>query len=111
KLSFRRFSFLFGNVFEIDLSHWKNLPGASVRLKRRNLFASDDCENGNCCPNKVHKRGGIRSIKNCVCGQEKASADVQELKHRGMSFPFSGGDHGIGDKQRGCSHPSNRIKP
>src|SRR5437762_14162523 len=83
----------------------------SVKLTRRNSLPRGDCENGNGCPNEVHKRGGIRAIKNCVYGQEKAAADVQELKRRGMSFPFPRGDHRIRHKQSCRSDPSNRIKP
>src|SRR5260370_22276274 len=108
KLSFRRFFFLLGNVFEIDLSHLEKL---SAKLTRRNPLSGGDCENGNGCPNDVYKGGGIRSIKHCVCGQEEAAADIQELKCRGMSFPFSGGDHCIGHKQSCRPYPSNRIKP
>src|SRR5882757_1861978 len=100
-----------GTSLRLVFRIWKNLSAVSVKLARLNSLPSGDCENGNGCPNEVHKRGRIRSIKNCVCSQEEAAADVQELKRRGMSFPFPSGDHRIRHKQSCRSHPSNRIKP
>src|ERR1043166_2624195 len=82
-----------------------------MELTRRNSFPCSDGENGNGCPDEVHECGGIRSVKYGICSQEKAAANVQELKCRGVSFPFPGGDHGIRHEQSCRSHPSNRIKP
>src|SRR5215468_4696567 len=82
-----------------------------MELTRRNSFLCGNGENGNGSLNEVHECGGIRSVKYRVCSQEKAAANVQELKCRGVSFPFPGGDHGIRHEQSCRSHPSNRIKP
>ena len=43
--------------------------------------------------------------------QKDTAADIKELKRKGVSLPFPGGDHRIRYKQSSRSHPSNRIKP
>src|SRR5437868_14185099 len=100
-----------GTSFKLIFRIWKNPAAVSVKLTRRNSPPRGDCENGNGCPNEVHKRGGIRAIKNCVYGQEKAAADVQEWKRRGRSFPFLRGDHRILHKQSCRSDRRNRLHP
>jgi hypothetical protein len=80
-------------------------------LARRNPFPGSDCENGDGSPNDIHKCGGIRTIKDCVCSQKKTAAHIKELKRRGVSFPFPGGDHRVCHKQSDCADPSNSVKP
>ena len=80
-------------------------------LARRNSPARCDRKNGDTSPDEVHKSGRIRSIKDCVCGQQKTAADIEELVRSRVTFQFLMGNHRVSDKQSYCSQPSNRVKP
>ena len=80
-------------------------------LLRRSSLPGGNRKNSDACPDEVHKSGRIRSIKDCVCSQQKTAADVEELVDSRVSFQFLMGNHRVSDKERYCSHPSDRIKP
>src|SRR5258708_37263916 len=73
-----------GTSLRLVFRIWKNLSAVSVKLARLNSLPSGDCENGNGCPNGVHKRGRIRSIKNLVSSPGGAAAEVQKREPWGI---------------------------
>src|SRR5436309_2064991 len=74
-------------------------------------FSGPYRKNGYPYPDHVHKRGRICSIKDRVCGQQKAAADIEQLIRSRVSFQFLMGNHRVSYKERGSSYPSDRIKP
>src|SRR5436190_1977693 len=60
----------------------------SVTSRRSNRYAS---------PDQVHECGRVGSIKNRVCGQQNAAADIEELEGSRVSFQFLGGNQCVSD--------------
>src|SRR5439155_23141693 len=67
-------------------------------LTRRSSLSRCDRENSYSYPNHVHERRRIRSVKDCVYGQEKAAYDIKALISVCVSFQFLGRNHCISEK-------------
>src|SRR6202030_3829121 len=111
KLSLWRLPLLRRDIFQFYLHHITQSAIRSSHLARRKPPSGCDRKNGYPGPYQFHKSRRIRAIKDCVCCQQRAAADIEELVRSRVSFQFLMRNHRVSDKERSCSYPSDRIKP